>query len=355
MKKPYLFIFATLLLLVSYAGVHAYSIGIGSGNKLQIGSGNNVQVGQLSASNIGMNFGHANTTAGDWSIAQVTTAADNLYTAGFRNIRLDFPNYTATNTSTGSFTYLMYKARIFKTEHSDYHIICGVGAGSGGISSALEAKWMDGVRRDATATSSVYSYCDEYWVGNEEEIHHDGSITDAQVRSDLQTIAANVKADGYAGTVGYDEVGTLGGIAMWTNNANIGSIDKLCFNVYGQSTSGINQFTTTVFGVSFQSLVQSIQAVFPNACLGEWNVTGTTATWGDFLTRFTDNDFGNAVAIMLQVLRNINVPMAYYFTYTSDGNDGVTSDYWAAKLQGGTCSARYYVLAHALGNDNPPC
>lgn len=301
MKKllPYLAALAVVT-VVTFASAYTGEIDI-STNKA-INMANNTQLGVTNMpvwSNAAMNYDTSiifNTT---FSSSTVNTEMTEIQGRGINYIRLD-GGYTSTSTQ-GTFTWVQNAATIAHTY--GINTMC-FPQGPSTLTSATEARWINAVVADA---ASVQGLCDEFEVGNEQVPAHDGSLTDAQVLADILTIAQDIKTAGiYTGELGYStqqDHGTVTEETEWINNGTIAPLDFICINAYNNGDYKNYQF--------FHDSIQRLQNAYgvANVCVSEWSVT---SSWNPNLT---DTQMTAGIANEMQILRNLNVERAYYFTY----------------------------------------
>jgi hypothetical protein len=168
-------------------------------------------------------------------------------------------------------------------------------------------------------------------------------FTDAQLRGMLRQLATDIKTlwgniPGTNPLICYSTPSDTGGdqgnsAAAWAADGNLGDIDRLGLNVYGNGN-----FTT------FSQMVNDFAAAFgPNGTaapnrgyVSEWNIhQDWPSTVAQGLTP-NDYDFYNAFSDELwrryQVIRNSGLSPAFYFNYY--GISVLTPDYWALKMTG---------------------
>lgn len=133
-------------------------------------------------------------------------------------------------------------------------------------------------------------------IGNEEELHHDGSITDAQVRTNLRTLAASVKSLYPTLTVCYCASNVPGEMDAWISEGR-GSIDYLGFNIYDSPTTLVTDVSKlyTAFGT--------------RGFISEWNRQNSFSQ--------TTGDQNDAIinSQLLAIIKSSGITDAYFFSY----------------------------------------
>jgi hypothetical protein len=323
----------SILLLLCGTGVAlASSSNFASGGRTTFASGGTKVINATAFTKLGMNYGNKDVfaSAGAFSTSSVTTDLANLYTDGFRFIRIALPDYT-------NAVQWQHVTAIATVAHADgFNVMCGASSNPTAITTTNESTWMSGI---IALAPSVNGLCDIFAVGNEEEYHNTcpggvagcaGSLTDAQIRTDVTAMAASVKSNGFPGKVVYSVPGGQTQIDEWTSNTSLGALDTVCFNLYGERLSISPQTDTS----DFRAEVKQAVGAFPNACVSEFNLS---AIWSNFT--LGDTQMANNVAMRVQVLRDLHFPnAAYFFTYTN-GDDS-----FAAKLQNGTFRGLYAII-----------
>jgi hypothetical protein len=161
------------------------------------------------------------------------------------------------------------------------------------------ANWAD--YRTAVLTAAAWAQANgvyEFVIGNEEERHNDDTtITDAQVRTNIRSLATEVQAIFTNGEVTYGNACLY--LSDWINEG-IGDLDQIGWMVYGDE--------------SWQNNVDTIIAAFgvDHAYINEWNVDSGGYSW-------FDGDEVDEVALITQMVdyfKAAGISRAFFFLYT---------------------------------------
>lgn len=248
----------------------------------------------------GINYGHVDSGYTD---SQIILDLNLLYDKGFRRIRVAHPTYSVLG------LYTVQKNIINIALSKGFYVSWGLTCVNP-FSDVQWAEYKTEVKTVASWAQSLRNSNFEYSIGNEEELHNDGSNapTDSTVRSDIKTLATEVQAIYTIGPITYqtDE----GNIGAW-NSLGKGDLDYLGFNVY-------NTLPNFAYNIS---LIYSYFGA--NAYISEWNdQTGYNTTNDEDLF---DKNIKNRMAI----IRANNIPYAYFFTYNhTTGTWGLTDGRW---------------------------
>jgi hypothetical protein len=149
---------------------------------------------------------------------------DILLANGFTELRIDIPGYQNTVRLEQS------KAAVIKTIAKGAKVIWGVCSGATIITAE---NWAD--FRQAILDAAQWAQDNgvfEFQLGNEEESHNDNTtLTDAQLRTNLKSVATEVQAIFTRGNVSYSCSGDSTVIDSWIT-IDKGNIDILAANIY---------------------------------------------------------------------------------------------------------------------------
>lgn len=176
------------------------------------------------------------------------------------------------------------------------------GATWNGLSDTNQSEYHDGIM--AEAQWAMDNGMDEFQISNETENNKSGSISDADIRIFLRSLATDVKAVFtrpicYAVAQGRED--------GWISEGR-GDLDKIAFNIYGHS-GAYN---------SFVALLQKVYDAFGDNCfISEWNVNpawldtsinGITPVDSSF-----DEVYGSELIRRLNAIISIGFDEAYFF------------------------------------------
>ena len=164
-----------------------------------------------------------------------STELGKIKNLGFDRVRLLFCDYTwsegitrwrgVAQTSLGLGLYTVY----------------GISAITTGITSGNWTTFANAVKTEAQWCQDQNNALLEFQIGNEEALHHDGSISDATLISNLKTLATEVQAIYTVGKVSYTD---WIGVAQNWMDAGIGDdLDYIGMNIYNESI-GSNSFSS---------------------------------------------------------------------------------------------------------------
>ena len=153
---------------------------------------------------------------------------DTLLANGFTELRIDIPSYT--NTS-----WLAYsKESVKRVIAKGANVIWGVASYEDTLTSTNWATFKQAILDNAQWAQDNGVY--EFQIGSEEEWHNDDTtLTDAQLITNLKSVATEVQAIFTRGNVSYSCLSL--NISDWVN-AGKGDIDILASNVYRQWSAG---------------------------------------------------------------------------------------------------------------------
>lgn len=274
-------------------------------------------------SGLGVNYGNVGAN-------NIVTTGDGAYllSVGMKRIRMYIPDYT------GDLAAFRAKEKLAKTLGFEYVIY---GISSSAVTSANWATYHDAVVAEAIACEADGAVCDEFQIGNELELKNDGSITDAEVRANVRTLATDVKAV-FSGVVSYStESGTTAqghGSDLWCTEGK-GDLDTIGVNVYADSVAPYTGTSHSNYTTYIPNLVKTFGS---NFYLSEFGLEGVSA---DF-TAIPEHYKLSEMRKMYAYIRNQGISSAYAFLWNEDSNEfaiklqsGVITDMWNPLLNDG--------------------
>lgn len=260
--------------------------------------------------NLGINYSSTGRAA-------TSFASDMAYlrALGFTRVRLMVPDYGDT---TGVSTWRSYAAQACDMGFT--RVIYGVTAITTGITSANTAAFATAMAAEATWAQALGKSNLTLELGNEEELHHDGSLTDAQVRANMRSAATTCKAIYTVGGICYASSNIAGAMDSWISEGK-GSFDRIGFNIYDDP--GDLLINATKLKNAFGS----------NAFASEWNRPNSFSQ-----TLGYDRD-ALQVAKQLEIFKGLDLE-AYFFTFMYNGtyygilrSDGTFIPVWPTLLE----------------------
>lgn len=328
MKKIYICAFISVIIL----GFGSYSfaaINHASGAKINLTSGVTKSINAFGFTNLGMNYGNLDVFSAPYNSARVNSDLSTLYASGFRNIRVALPDWTGAGGGGTGWTPAFGTSTVIaiatQARADGFYVFCGLDSVNTTLTSSNEVAWMLAVENFSINANGI---CNEYEVGNEEEAHHDGTLTDAQIRNDIRSMATVVKGQ-FTGAITYSVSNNTTYENEWIADGNIGNLTQLDLNVYGSGV--VNDYTT------FQSQITAFKTAFPTMQITEYNINSTCPV---VPSTISDATYATQISIRTQILRNLAIAKAYFFTYTQ-GNDQCV-----VKFQNGNFSQAYDVLVN---------
>jgi hypothetical protein len=160
---------------------------------------------------------------------------------------------------------------------------------------------------------------DELFVCNELDHKHDGSLTDAQQRSNIRGLATAVKSAGFTNKVTVSVA--QGSQSSWYTEG-LGDLDTFGLDLYEP------------FPALFRTDLATLVANFGDrAYLSEWNVVNL---WPQ-VQNMPGEQIAQLVANRVQDIAASGIKRAFYFTYDhiQYNNPGSSDNVWAAHLASG--------------------
>jgi exo-beta-1,3-glucanase (GH17 family) len=199
-----------------------------------------------------------------------------------------------------------------------FHVAWGVTSTNTLLTTSNWPQYQAAVLAQAAWAQSVGLHC--FFVGNELDSKHDGTLTDAQQRTRLRSLATAVKSSGYSGEVTLSVAQDK--IAPWYSEG-LGGLDSLGLDLYVQTEA------------TFVSLLNAHVANLGSAAyLAEWNIYNF---WETAVQYHSDERIANLVAVRAQHIQDSGITRAYYFCYehTFYNNRAASDNVWAARLASG--------------------
>ena len=259
------------------------------------------------------------------SDTMVPSEYDFLKSIGFKKLRVPAADYRYPNDTLAT----DWKAVASLAASKGFYVIHGV-AGASLTSSTINDF--------ATALQTHCDWCvsngiAEFQIGNEEEYHHDASITDQQIRDFVRNQASIIRSKyGSRIKISYAayhaEIGWVGEVTGGkTIDQVLGSLDYISSNNYGWSFQNTD---------SFKNEVYPIKNTFGDRCyISEW---GVTSDWNS-----VKNECYPAIASEVKkrrdYLKSIGIP-GFFYIY----NYGNTDNRFSCRNFDGTYNAMWYAL-----------
>lgn len=236
----------------------------------------------------GLGMGMFSTSDNIWSLSSFfDNQVDTLRANGFTQLRIDIPYWGDTGAVEIS------KSAVIRAVSKGAQVIWGVSSGAGTIT---EANWP--AFRQAILDAAQWAQDNgvyEFQLGNEEEGNIDGStMTEAQIRNNIKSVATDVQAIFTRGKISYsceqDSVSAWIGIGK-------GDIDILAFNAYmggtefndnwknvitnavsafGSEGTYLTEFAPSAVSLNSYSTDESIQAAAVNTMIEYIKASGMT-------------------------------------------------------------------------------
>lgn len=206
---------------------------------------------------------------------------------------------------------LAWETRSLIMKSYGFYVIYGITAGGNTLTAANWASYTAQVIIEATWAAA--NGIDEFQIGNEEEVHIDGTtLTYATLRSNLRTLAATIKALFPALKLSYSSTLSSGYTNWYTANEGIGQIDRIGFNVYPNTT--IN-FDIGFVNFNLSSIIAGLGA--SKSFISEFGIH--TSGFGSVIG-FSEDLCTQRFSLMLTAIKNAGFTEAYVYNYT-DQND----------------------------------
>lgn len=181
------------------------------------------------------------------------------------------------------------------------YVIHGVGSGSTTLTASNKNTFYTAVQNEATWCQAQANPNLEFCVGSEEEYHIDGSLTQAQVRTDMRAQAATCKGIYTYGKISYSTA--QGQMNAWHSDGTIGSLDRLNFDLYGN-------------GTNFYTDVDNMVSWFGG---NSW-ITEFGPDSGGYGGSWTPDSYAIKFKNMLNKIKNSTVPRALIYNFMDGSN-----------------------------------
>lgn len=258
--------------------------------------------------------------------AQVAADLAYLESQGVTHLRIAHSHYSdATGVANMRQLALEAKSMGFYVSH-------GLAAPAPLSDTTLEGAYQTAV--DAEAVWAQANDIDEFMVGNELEDKADGTtLTDPECRDWVRARATAIKAAGYTGIVSYAVAqGFSTNSAGWIADDDLGDLDLLGLNVYGDNVTNSND--------GFEYYVnQAVGAFGDQVYISEFNVF---YDWEQVLSTYSEAQVATEVEARTQFLDSVGLARAMLFTWR------FTDDEYAAKQEDGDVHPMFAAYMGAL-------
>jgi hypothetical protein len=262
-------------------------------------------------SGLGMNVGSNFNFDVEYPTSQVNKDLDYLKSVGFTKIRCACPTYDS------SVGIANIKLLALAAKSRGFYVIVGITSGGTSFGTSSQAAYQTTL--DDLTAFCITNNIDELQVGNEMENHVDGTTMSLDdVRPFIRNLATRVKTDlGYTGKISYScGQGFSTKSAAWIADGNLGDLDYLPINVYGDYPNDYN--------LGFNYYLSQIYNKFGDRTyVSEFNVF---YTWTNVVSQLPIENIIKQVQNRLNVVKNSGVKRGYFFCWRFD------SDYFSAKL-----------------------
>lgn len=212
-----------------------------------------------------------------------------------------------------------------------------------GVTAEISASytWDTYVTEASAAALSAKGKCSEFQIGNEMDINNDdGYISDADLRSNIRSLAVDIKAifDGpisYATSPG--ESGDAYGSGKWIEEGK-GALDYISLNVYGFSFNpyrGVDPLSYLIY------IPQFIRAFGSGCYVSEFNLDADATNFSVIPDAYKTSE----IRKMYATLKNIGFNSMYFYTWC--GFKNLNNDFAVQLTSGDTLN-----MWNALLNDN---
>lgn len=227
-----------------------------------------------------------------------------LYALGFRKLRM----LIIACDSAGAKATWRAKCLLAKSYGFPY-IIYGVSANGSAFNPLTAANWASYVAQVESEADycEANGICDEFQIGNEEELHIDGTtLTGTTLRSNMRTLATDIQAR-FSGVVSLSASWSNEGTVGWISDNNIGDLDKIGINIYS-----LNAYDDK----NFKGPIQNLQTAFTTkAYVSEW---GLYSSWASVPTDVETQTL--RVTARQKILNDISIPSAYFYNWISSND-----------------------------------
>ena len=225
---------------------------------------------------------------------------DTLLANGFTELRIDIPDYQNTSWLASS------KASLPGIIAKGAKVIWGVSSYETTITSTNWPTFRQAILDAAQWAQNNGVF--EFQIGNEIEGHHDGTITDAQVRDNLKSVATEVQAIFTRGNISYSC--EEDSIASWASIGK-GDIDILALNVY---MGGKGVYDSGTWKTQITNMINAFGV--DGTYITEFNISGTS------LDDYSEDEAVQAAAVteMIDYIKASGMTRAIFFTWHDTGS-----------------------------------
>lgn len=259
----------------------------------------------------GINYGH-HATSYDLD-GQVARDFALLKQLGVTKLRIVYPPFDSANV--GNIQALVQRAL-----SAGFYVIWGVTAGGTTVTTSRWASFKSYVTSTLAPWAQAQNNSNlQLSVGNEEELHIDGTtVTASTVRSDVGgTYGSAVKSAYTKGLISYETAATQR--AAWASLGK-GNLDKIGFNVYFE-VDPTGNFTASISAI--------VSGFGSSGYISEWSTPGGYSDLG------TEVGWSDNLMARKAIIQASGVSDAYAFCY-KDGAFGVPADSFALMASGET-------------------
>lgn len=205
-------------------------------------------------------------------------------------------------------------------------ITIGISKGANTMTSSNWSTYAGVVQTQAAYIAGLSDSRIEYQIGNELSLGHDGSITDAQIRTNLRTLGNACKTANPGLITSYSDTTYLGTeITNWFSEG-ISGIDKIHFNLYGRRAY-------------FAKCANQVVSLFgSDGGVTEW---GTNIGYGEYEDEV---EYREEIAARLKILVDSGVEEFNFYNFMNADDDT-----WGAKLTNGESRYIWPLLIGAHG------
>lgn len=188
--------------------------------------------------------------------------------------------------------------------------------------------------------------CDEFQIGNECEVHHDTSLTNAQVRDNVRTLATSAKtvvnaepdaAKRIKISYAAEATATVGeGSDAWASDvAGMGDLDVISMNFYGLANNSFKYVKHNYLG-----FLSNFRTAFGDKChITEWNLDTNNTNLQNLPYEVRATEIG----IMLKNIKDAGFTRAHFFQWCGYKNG---DNQYALSQTNGSFDVMWDVLMH---------
>jgi len=226
---------------------------------------------------------------------------DDLWAKGFRDFRIDIPSWDNAGWVGDSKDTVLAAIAAYPS----IRIIWGLSSNETTLTSSNWSDFSDAVEIAAQWAQDNGVF--EFQVGNEEEYHNDDdTLTDADVRAGIRTLATACQSIFTNGNISY----SLGysESPFWISDGK-GDLDLIAINVYKGGDED-------PYDTAYQTHISNMYSEFGSSFyITEFNVSYTS------LAHYSSDEVKQMKVIdeMLQYIKGIGVERAYFYRYIDDG------------------------------------